>query len=53
MRFTEEPEEIPKGASTLASSDSAPQSQRALASGPEKFDVCWDESKSAQEILNQ
>lgn len=53
VRFTEEHEEIPKGAGKLASPGSAPQSKGALASGPENSDALWDESKWAQGILNQ
>lgn len=53
VRFTEEPEEMPKDVGILASPGSAPQSKRALASRSEDFDQRWDESKWAQNILNE
>jgi hypothetical protein len=54
IHFTEEPGEIQKGTDDLfASTGPTPQSENALPSGPENFDIRWDESKWTHEILNQ
>lgn len=53
VHLTEEPEGIPKGVGLISLPGSAPQSENALKTGPESFEVRWDESKWAQGILNQ
>jgi len=54
IHFTEEPGEIQKGTDDLfVSTGPALQSENALPSGPENFDIRWDESKWTYEILNQ
>lgn len=53
MNFTEEPEEIEKGAASSAPAGAALQSKTALTPGPDDFGVRLDEHKWALEILNQ